>query len=70
MNPIHLIVYRGFNATACWDDDQERFYGQIKDTVEPITFFADDVLQLQIEFEDAVDEYLDMCEELGRPPHY
>ena len=70
MNPIHLLVYRGFNATACWDDDQERFYGQIKDTVEPITFFADDVLQLQIEFEDAVDEYLDICEELGRPPHY
>ena len=62
------LVYRGYWARVEFDSDDEIFVGHIAGILDIIGFHADTVKGLKKAFREAVDDYLDTCSRIGKPP--
>jgi predicted HicB family RNase H-like nuclease len=62
------MTYRGYSARVGFDDRGNIFVGHLLGIVDVIGFHADNVADLRAAFEDAVDDYLETCAALGKPP--
>ena len=62
------MEYRGYRATVAFDDEADRFHGEVAGTRDVITFEGESVPDLKREFAASVDSYLAFCEERGRFP--
>lgn len=60
--------YKGFTATVEFDADEMLLHGRIDNIKDVVTFHAGSVEQLQSHFQEAVDDYLDLCSERGEEP--
>lgn len=60
--------YKGYAATVEFDPDEMVLHGRIDNIRDVVTFQAESVSQLQSAFEEAVDDYLDLCAERGEEP--
>jgi predicted HicB family RNase H-like nuclease len=60
--------YKGYTASVEFDPDEMVLHGRIDNIRDVVTFQADSVGQLQSAFEEAVDDYLDLCAERGEEP--
>lgn len=65
---MDILRYREYEGTAELDMDQKVCRGKILFIDDLVTYVADTPVQLQKEFELAVDDYLATCAELGRDP--
>ena len=63
-----MMEYRGYRATVVFDDEADRFHGEVIGTRDVITFQGQSVPELHKEFAASVDEYLKVCAERGREP--
>ncbi|MGE6743387.1 type II toxin-antitoxin system HicB family antitoxin [Allorhizobium pseudoryzae] len=66
---MNAITYKGYAARIEFDGEDEIFVGRIAGIPDVIGFHADTVSGLKEAFHEAVDDYLDTCEKLGRSPH-
>ncbi|OEF95947.1 type II toxin-antitoxin system HicB family antitoxin [Desulfuribacillus alkaliarsenatis] len=64
----NLLSYKGYHARVEYSDADEVFFGLILGIEDSISFEADTVIKLKKAFQEAVDDYLEMCEELGKTP--
>lgn len=62
------MTYNGYSALIEFDSECESFHGEILDINDTITFYADSVDGLKQAMKDAVDDYLEHCEEIGKTP--
>ncbi|HEX8362437.1 MAG TPA: type II toxin-antitoxin system HicB family antitoxin [Longimicrobium sp.] len=60
--------YKGYAATVEFDPDEMVLHGRVDNIRDVVTFQAESVGQLQSAFEEAVDDYLDLCAERGEEP--
>lgn len=60
--------YKGYTATVEFDADEMVLHGRVDNIRDVVTFHAASVEQLQSAFEEAVDDYLDLCETRGEQP--
>lgn len=60
------LMYRGYAALVAFDAEDRIFFGRIAGIADIVTFHADAVDDLVRAFEEAVDNYITMSEELGR----
>ena len=60
--------YKGYFGVAEWDADEKTFCGSVIGTRDVITFEAATIDELNKEFVESVEDYLDLCKESGRPP--
>lgn len=65
---MDILKYNGYEGTAELDMGRMICRGKILFIDDLITYEADTPAALQKEFEDAVDDYLETCESLGRQP--
>ena len=65
---MELLSYKGYEGTAEIDLTRAVCRGRILCIADLVTYEADSPKQLQAEFEAAVDDYLETCEELGKEP--
>jgi predicted HicB family RNase H-like nuclease len=63
-----LMEHRGYLGSVRYDADDHVFYGKVEYVRALITFEGTDVTTLEKAFVDAVDDYLETCQELGRSP--
>jgi predicted HicB family RNase H-like nuclease len=63
------LTYNGYTARIEFDGEDEIFVGRIAGISDVIGFHADTVNGLKQAFHEAVDDYLDTCEKLGRAPN-
>lgn len=56
--------YRGYTATIEFDPDERVLHGRVDNIRDVVSFHAASVDQLQVAFEEAVDDYLEFCTEL------
>ncbi len=63
-----LMKYKGHYGTVCYDPDEPIFYGKIAFIKALITYEAMDAVGIKNAFEDAVDDYLVLCESEGVKP--
>ena len=62
------MTYKGYLGTVNFDSDDEAFHGKINGINDLITFEGQSVKALKKAFEEAVDDYLKTCQELGKQP--
>ena len=60
--------YKGYTATVEFDADEMVLHGRVENIRDVISFQAVSVDHLQSAFEEAIDDYLDLCSERGEQP--
>ncbi|HEX3656695.1 MAG TPA: type II toxin-antitoxin system HicB family antitoxin [Pirellulales bacterium] len=60
--------YKGYFGHAEYDADAGIFHGDVIGTRDVITFEGKTIEDLNKEFCESIEDYLDMCKENGRPP--
>jgi predicted HicB family RNase H-like nuclease len=65
---MNTMTYKGYSAGIEYDDDDGILVGHLTGIKDIIGFHALSVPELRQAFEEAVDNYLDACEQLGQSP--
>ena len=65
---MNVMNYRGYAARVEYSDEDELLIGHVAGIKDVIGFHAESVSQLRAAFHEAVDDYLETCEKLGRQP--
>ena len=62
------MTYKGYAARIDYDDDDGIFVGHIAGIRDRVGFHADTVDDLRAAFHEAVEDYLEACEKVGKEP--
>ena len=65
---MNTMLYRGYAAQIEYSNDDGCFIGHIAGIDDVVGFHGESVAELRAVFEEAVDDYLQTCEKLNRPP--
>ena len=60
------LKYKDFIGTVHYSAEDEVFYGKIEGVNDLVTFEGDTVAKLNKAFKEAVNDYLELCEETGK----
>ncbi|KJV07178.1 type II toxin-antitoxin system HicB family antitoxin [Methylocucumis oryzae] len=63
---MNILKYKEYEGTAEIDTDRQVCRGKILFINDLVTYEASTPADLQIEFQNAVDDYLETCRDLGR----
>jgi predicted HicB family RNase H-like nuclease len=63
-----ILIYKDFIGTVHFSTDDELFYGKIEGINDLVTFEGVSVKELKSSFEEAVDDYLELCAHIGKEP--
>lgn len=63
-----ILQYNGYYAQVHFSTEDEVFYGKLIGISDLILFEADSVKELKDAFIEAVEDYLNTCAELNKPP--
>lgn len=62
------LSYRGYTATIEYDDDDKLWHGKLDKIHDMINFHSLKAEEIEREFHNAVNDYLDFCKEIGKKP--
>lgn len=65
---MKALSYNGFSAAVEFDADDMIFTGRVAGLTDVVGFHADTVDGLVEAFHEAVDDYLETCERIGKAP--
>lgn len=65
---MNTMSYRGYAARIDYSDEDQCFVGHLAGINDVVGFHGDSVGELRSAFEEAVEDYLQTCEKLDRPP--
>ena len=63
-----MMSYRGYYGSVHYSDEDEIFHGKLEFIRSLVSYEGTDVRSLRRAFEEAVDDYLELCEEEGKQP--
>lgn len=63
-----ILEYKGYYADIHFSANDEVFFGKLLGINDLISFEGDSVKELKAAFIEAVDDYLETCEEIGKEP--
>src|SRR5665647_442476 len=63
-----MMTRKGYFGSARYDDEERIFFGRIEFIRALVSYEGTDVKSLRKAFEEAVDDYLDLCKEKGVEP--
>jgi len=63
-----MMAYKGYFGSVHYNDEDKVFYGKLAFIRALVSYEGTDVVSLRTAFEEAVDDYLDLCEHTGKPP--
>lgn len=62
------MTYKNYTARIEFDSRDNILVGRLLGIHDRVSFHADNVLDLRTAFEEAVDDYLETCAKIGKPP--
>jgi predicted HicB family RNase H-like nuclease len=65
---LNTMTYKGYTSRIDFDDRDDLLVGRLLGIQDVVSFHADSVAQLRDAFHEAVDDYLQTCEKIGKPP--
>jgi len=65
---MNTLTYKGYTARIDFDDRDNTLVGKLLGIQGIICFHADNVADLHAALEEAVDDYLEACEKIGKSP--
>lgn len=63
-----VLIYKDFIGTVHLSADDNLFYGRIEGVNDLVTFQGETVDELKRAFEEAVEDYVELCREAGKDP--
>jgi predicted HicB family RNase H-like nuclease len=63
----NAIKYKEFIGSVQYSAEDEVFYGKIEGINDHVSFEGDSVSDLKLSFEEAVDDYIELCESKAKP---
>ncbi len=58
-----VLVYKDYRGSVHFNADDEVFFGKIEGIEDLVSFEGDSVIELKKAFEEAVNDYLEICKE-------
>jgi predicted HicB family RNase H-like nuclease len=65
---MNTMTYQGYTARIEYSEEDECFVGHIAGIRDVIGFHGESVAELRTAFAEAVEDYLETCEKVGRTP--
>ena len=65
---MDTMEYKGYRGTVCYSAEDRLLHGRILGIEDLVNFEGAEVEELEKAFHEAVDDYLALCEKLGRAP--
>ena len=65
---MKTMTYQGYAAHIEYSDEDACFVGHIAGIRDIVGFHGESVAELRAAFEEAVEDYLETCQKVGRPP--
>ena len=63
-----LLEYKGYHAQVEYDDDDKIFVGDVIGIHDFLAFHGRTMEELEVNFQNGIDDYLDLCVEIGKEP--
>ncbi len=63
-----MMEYKGYHADISYSDDDNIFVGQVIGINDVLCFHGSSIEELKQMFHQSIDNYLDMCKEIGKQP--
>lgn len=63
-----MMTYKGYFGSVHYNDDDLVFFGKLEYIRSLVSYEGTDVVSLKRSFEEAVDDYLEYCDQNNRPP--
>lgn len=64
----NIMEYKGYLGSVCYGEEDSTFYGKIEYIRSLISFEGKDMESLRLNFYEAVDDYLETCQQKGIQP--
>jgi predicted HicB family RNase H-like nuclease len=64
----NVIEYKGYIGSINYSPEEKCFYGKLEMIDDLVTFEATSAQELEDNFHDVVEDYLETCKSLGREP--
>ena len=64
----NMMTHKGYSARIEYDDEDGIFTGRIAGIRDGVGFHADTVADLREAFHEAVEDYIETCAKIGKPP--
>jgi predicted HicB family RNase H-like nuclease len=64
----NILEHKGYAGSVGFSPEDEVFFGQLIGIRDTVSFEGKTVDELKKAFQDAVDDYLDTCKQLGKEP--
>jgi predicted HicB family RNase H-like nuclease len=61
-----VLIYKDYIGSVHFNADDEIFFGKIEGIEDLITFEGNSVLEVKGAFEEAVNDYIELCKESGK----
>lgn len=66
---IDVLEYKGYHGSVHFSSVDEVFHGKLMGVDDLVNFEGTSVKELKKAFHEAVDDYLETCEQLGKEPN-
>lgn len=63
-----MLEYKGYHASVEYDAEDNIFVGEVFGITDSLNFHGTSVTELKRMFEQCIDNYLDLCEKIGKSP--
>ena len=63
-----MLDYKGYHATITYDADDELFVGEVFGITDSLNFHGSSIEELKQMFAQSIDNYLDLCKQVGKDP--
>ena len=64
----NMLAYNNYAARIEYSSEDECFIGHIAGIKDVVGFHGDSVVELKSSFEEAVDDYIELCNKVGKSP--
>lgn len=63
-----MMEYKGYHAKVEYSPEDDTFVGQVFGVADTLVFDGQSIEELQAMFHASVDDYLELCKEIGKEP--
>ena len=63
-----MMEYKGYHAVIEYDGEENIFVGEVFGISDSLNFHGTSIAELRDMFEQSIDNYLELCEKIGKNP--
>ncbi len=63
-----MMKYKGYKATISFDEEDKIFVGEVFGIADSLNFHGRSIDELEEAFHDSIENYLEICEKIGKNP--